>query len=165
MTEQKLREQVDAIEHNPQPIRQAVTGLDATTLRFKPAPNKWSILEILAHLADIEVLYGYRMRQMMADKEPVIAPIDQDDWARNLGYLEDPPEEFLDAYLAARRANVRLLRRLRASDLEKGAFHPEMNRKVTLSELIGMMAAHEPNHLQQIERLKQQATAKASAAG
>jgi uncharacterized damage-inducible protein DinB len=165
MTEQELREQVDAIEHNPQRIRQAVTGLDATTLRFKPAPNKWSILEILAHLADIEVLYGYRMRQMMADKEPVIAPIDQDDWARNLGYLEGAPEEFLAAYLAARRANVRLLRRLRAADLEKGAFHPEKNRKVTLAEIIGMMAGHDPNHLQQIERLKAQANIKASAAG
>lgn len=157
MTEQEFRQHLDAIEHNPARIAPAVAGLDDATLRYKPNPQKWCILEILGHLADIEVLYGYRMRQMMADKQPTIAPIDQDDWARNLGYLEGSPAEFLAAYLAARRANLRLLRRLKLADLDKGAFHPEKNRQVTLGELIGMMAGHEPNHLGQIERLKQQA--------
>ena len=157
MTEQELRQQVDIIEKNPSLIVQAVAGLDDRTLRYQPAPGKWCILEILGHLADVEVLYGYRMRQMMADKEPAIAPIDQDDWARNLGYLEGTPAEFLAAYQAARRANLRLLRRLKPADLERGALHPEKGRKVTLGELLGMMAGHEPNHAAQIERIKQQA--------
>jgi hypothetical protein len=88
-----------------------------------------------------------------------IAPIDQDDWAKNLGYMEASPEELLESYIAARRANLRLLRRLTPADLEKGAFHPEHKRKVTLAELIGMMARHEPNHLVQILRLRQSAAA------
>ena len=130
-----------------------------TPLRYQSAPGKWCILQILGHLADVEIIYGYRMRQMIADREPTIAPIDQDDWARNLGYLEGSPAEFLPAYQAARRANLRLLRRLKAADLARGAFHPERNRKLTLEELIGMMAGHDPNHLGQIERLKEQAKA------
>lgn len=157
MTQQELDEKLAAVERGPSLIAAAVAGLDDATLRFKPAPGKWCILEILGHLADIEVLYGYRMRQMIADKEPVIAPVDQDDWARNLGYLEATPAELLDAYQAARRANLRLLRRLRPADLEKGAFHPERGGKVTLAELLGMMAGHDPNHLAQIERLKREA--------
>ncbi len=157
MTEQEFRKHLDAIEQGPSRIAEAVSGLDAAVLRFKPAPDKWCILEILGHLADIEVLYGYRMRQMIADREPVIAPIDQDEWARNLGYTSATPDELLAAYQAARKANLRLLRRLRPADLSKGAFHPERKAKVTLEDLIPMMSGHEPNHLAQIERLKQQA--------
>ena len=96
MTDHELREKIDAIERAPALIAAAATGVDDRTLRYKPAPDKWCILEILGHLADIEVLYGYRMRQMMADREPTLAPIDQDDWARNLGYMEGAPSDFLD---------------------------------------------------------------------
>jgi len=159
MTDHELREKIDAIERGPALVVAAAAGVDDHTLRFKPAPDKWCILEILGHLADIEVLYGYRMRQMLADREPAIAPIDQDDWARNLGYMEGTASDFLAAYQAARRANLRLLRRLEATDLAKGALHPEKGRKVTLEELIGMMVIHDPNHAGQIERLKQQAKA------
>ncbi|HXP46349.1 MAG TPA: DinB family protein [Terriglobales bacterium] len=157
MTDHELREKIDAIERGPALVAAAATGVDDRTLRYKPAPDKWCILEILGHLADIEVLYGYRMRQMMADREPAIAPIDQNDWARNLGYLEGAAPDFLAAFQSARRANVRLLRRLRPADLQKGAFHPEKGRKVTLEELVGMLFVHDPNHAGQIERLKQQA--------
>ena len=155
MTDHELREKIDAIERGPALVVAAVAGVDDRTLRYKPAPGKWCILEILGHLADIEVLYGYRMRQMIADREPTLAPIDQDDWARNLGYMEGSPADFLASYQAARRANVRLLRRLEATELGKGAFHPEKARKVTLEELIGMMLIHDPNHAGQIERLKE----------
>ncbi|MGH9601864.1 MAG: DinB family protein [Terriglobales bacterium] len=156
MTDNELKQKLQSIATGPALIATAVAGLDDATLRRKPAPGKWCIMEILGHLADIEVLYGYRLRQMLADKNPVIAPIEQDDWARNLGYLEASPAELLDAYQAARRANLRLLRRLKLEDLEKGAFHPELKRKVTVADLLGMMAGHDPNHLAQIERIKQQ---------
>ena len=155
MTDKEFKDKLQSIVTGPSLIATAVAGLDELTLRRKPAPGKWSILEILGHLADIEVVYGYRLRQMLADKEPAIAPIEQDDWARNLGYLEATPGELLEAYQPARRANLRLLRRLKPADLEKGAFHPELKRKVTVGDLIGMMAGHDPNHLGQIERLKQ----------
>ena len=79
MTEQELKKQIEKIKEGPTLVVAAVHGLDARALRFKSDPKKWCALEILGHLADIEVFYGYRMRQMIADKEPTIAPIDQDD--------------------------------------------------------------------------------------
>ncbi len=88
MTEAELKKHLDAAEESPKQIAAAVFGVPEKTLRYKPSPDKWCILEILGHLADIEILYAYRIRQMLADKDPVIAPIDQDDWARNLGYME-----------------------------------------------------------------------------
>lgn len=158
MTEAELKKHLDAAEKSPKLIAAAVSGLPDKTLRYKPALDKWCILEILGHLADIEVVYSYRMRQMLADKDPVIAPMDQDAWARNLGYMQESPAELVAAYGLNRYGNIRLLRRLKAEDLEKGAFHPEHKRKVTVAEYVGMMVGHGPNHLEQIERLKKAAS-------
>ena len=159
MTSQELKKHLDAAEKNPEHVARAVTQISNKALQFKPAPNKWSIQEILAHLADSEIVYAYRLRQALADNDPTFAPIDQDAWATNLGYMETSTPELVALYSLVRRANVRLLRRITPADLEKGGFHPERNRKVTVAELVEMMAQHGPNHLEQIERLKQQAQA------
>src|SRR5207244_13175258 len=98
MTEAEFRKHLDAAEKSPKQIAAAVSGLPDKTLRYKPAPDKWCILEILAHLADIEILYAHRIRQMLADKKPVVAPIDQDDWARNLGYMSESATELVAFY-------------------------------------------------------------------
>lgn len=157
MTEADLKKHLDAAEKSPKQIAAAVSGLSDKTLRYKPAPNKWCILEILAHLADIEILYAYRMRQMLADRNPVIAPIDQDAWAKNLGYMESSPPELVALYGLNRHANLRLLRRLKVDDLQKSARHPELDRPVTVADYVQMMSKHGPNHLEQIERLKKEA--------
>src|SRR6266478_3946514 len=154
MTESEFKKHLDAAEKSPKQIAAAVSGLPDKTLRYKPAPDKWCILEILGHLADIEIVYAYRIRQMLADKKAVIAPMDRDDWARNLGYFETPPAELVALYGLNRHANLRLLRRLKPADLTKSAFHPELEREVTVAEMIEKMSGHGAGHLQQIERLK-----------
>ena len=160
MTEAELKKHLDGAEESPKRIAAAVLGLPETTLRYKPTPDKWCILEILGHLADVEILYAYRMRQMLADKDPAIAPIDQDEWAKNLGYLESSPPELVALYGLNRDANVRLLRRLKAEDLQKSARHPELDHPVTIGDYVQMMSKHGPNHLEQIERLKKEVTRK-----
>jgi uncharacterized damage-inducible protein DinB len=160
MTADELKRIIDSAEKDPKKIAAAVSGLPDSTLRFKPAPNKWSILEMLAHLADMEILYAYRMRQIVADKNPTIAPIDPDAWAKHLGYMEEKAPELVAQFGLLRHHNLNLLRRIDAADLDKGAFHPELNRNVTLGEMVGMLARHGPNHLEQIERLKKQVGSK-----
>ena len=157
MTQAELQKHLDAAEKSPKQIAAAVSGLPDKTLRYKPAPDKWCILEILAHLADMEILYAYRMRQMVADKKPVLAVIDQDDWARNLGYTEESPAELVALYGLNRYHNLQLLRRLKPEDLEKSAYHPELKKHVTLEKYVEMMSRHGANHLQQIERLRKDA--------
>jgi hypothetical protein len=160
MNEAELKQHIEAAEKSPKQIAAAVSGLPDKTLRYKPAPDKWCILEVLGHLADIEVVYAYRMRQMLADKKPVIAPMDGDDWARNLGYTETPSAELVALYGLNRHANLRLLRRLTPGELGKTAFHPELQREVTVAEMIEKMAGHGAGHLQQIERLKKESAGK-----
>jgi uncharacterized damage-inducible protein DinB len=154
MTESELKKHFEAAEKSPKQIAAAVSGLPEKVLRYKPAPDKWSIHEVLGHLADIEIVYGYRLRQMLADKKPVIAPIDQDDWARNLSHTETPPAELVALYGLNRHANLRLLQRLKPGDLEKSAYHPETKTGLTVSQLIERIANHGASHLEQIERLK-----------
>src|SRR6202034_2798382 len=158
VTEAELKNHLDTAEDSPKQIAAAVLGLPEKTLRYKPSPDKWCIWEMLGHLADMEILYAYRIRQMLVDHDPVIAPIDQDAWAKNLGYLESPISELVALYGLNRLSNVRLLRRLKAVDLLKSARHPELDHPVTVGEYVRMMSKHGPNHLEQVERLKKEAT-------
>ena len=157
MTEAELKKHLEAAEKSPKEIAAAVSGLSPAILRYRSNPEKWCILEILAHLADIEIVYGYRLRQMLADEKPVIAPMDQDAWAKNLGYLHASAPELVAMYGLNRHHNLRLLRLLKAEDLEKSAFHPEYKKDVTVGRLVEQMAGHGVNHLAQIEKLKREA--------
>jgi hypothetical protein len=160
MTEAELKKHLDAAEKSPKEIAAAVSGLSERILRYKPSLENWCVLEILGHLADVEIIYGYRLRQMLADAKPVIAPLDQNAWARNLNYLDSPPSELVAFYGLGRHHNLRLLRSLKAVDLSKSAFHPEMQREMTVADLVERMAGHGASHLQQIEKLKAAASSK-----
>jgi hypothetical protein len=157
VTEADLKKHLDAAEQSPKQVAAAVSGLSEGTLRYKPSLEKWSIVEVLGHLADIEIVFAHRFRQMLADNKPVIAPMDQDAWARNLGYMQTPAPEMVALYGLNRHHNVRLLRRLKAEDLGKSAYHPELKHEVTVAEYVEKMRTHGENHLAQIERLKKQA--------
>lgn len=157
MTEAELKKHIEAAEKSPKEIAASVSGLPPEALKYKAAPDKWSIIEILGHLADIEIVYAYRLRQMLADEQPVIAPMDQDAWAKHLGYMDTPAPELVALYGLNRHHNLRLLRRLKAGDLEKTAFHPEHQKEISVARLVEQLAGHGANHLQQIERLKKEA--------
>ncbi len=160
MTEAVFKKHLDAAETSPKEIAAAVSGLSEKVLRYKPSPEQWCVLEILGHLADAEIIYGYRLRQMLADTKPVIAPIDQDAWTRNLNYLNSPAIELVAFYGLGRHHNLRLLRSLQPADLAKSAFHPEMQREMTVADLVERMGGHGTAHLQQIEKLKAAASNK-----
>jgi DinB superfamily len=77
MTETEFKKHLEAAEKSPKEIAAAVSGLPENVLRYKPSPEQWCVLEVLGHLADAEIIYAYRLRQMLADTKPIIAPIDQ----------------------------------------------------------------------------------------
>jgi hypothetical protein len=154
LTAAEFNQLLDAAEKSPKQIAAAVSGLPQEVLRYKISPEKWCVLEILGHLADVEIVYGYRLRQMLADTEPVLAPLDQDAWARNLNYMDSPPSELLAFYGLGRHHNLRLLRTVKPADLSKSAFHPETRQPMTVAHLVQSMAGHGAAHLQQIEKLK-----------
>ena len=102
-------------------------------------------------------MYAYRFRQMLADKKPVIAPMDQDAWAKNLGYMESSPPELVALYGLNRHATVHVAAPAEGGGLAEIACHPEKDHPVTVADYVQMMSKHGPNHLEQIERLKKAA--------
>jgi uncharacterized damage-inducible protein DinB len=157
MSEKKYELLLKSAEASPQQVAMAVSGLSPKELGYKPSPGKWSILEILAHLADVEIVFAYRLRGLLVDKTPAIRPFDQEEWANHLGYAETSAPEMVAQYALLRRSNLRLFRRLSTEDWLKGAIHPEFNRNFTVGDLLERMVDHSASHLKQIEALKRQA--------
>ena len=157
MTAEELKKLIVEAEQDPKRLAAAVSDVPEPVLKRTPAPGKWSIHEIVGHLADAEILFSYRIRQVLADKDPKFSPMDQDLWAQKLGYHDAAIPELIAQFGVNRFHNLRLLRRMPLEDLSKSGFHPERNRQVTLEEIIQYWVGHGPNHFAQIERLKKDA--------
>jgi len=112
------------------------------------APGKWSARQVLAHLADTEIAFGFRLRQAVAETGHVIQPFDQDKWAT--GYASADAETALALFGLLRKWNVQFLRALPEGTLEKGVVHPERGT-MTVRTIVETMAGHDGNHLAQLQ--------------
>lgn len=121
-------------------------------MRKRPAPGKWSIAEILAHLVDTEFAMGWRVRVVLGEPGSTLQPFDQDAWASAMRYEKRDPRKSLEQYRALREANVALLKSLTPNDWKKSAMHPERG-ELTVRKIAEMTAGHDLNHIAQIERI------------
>jgi DinB family protein len=140
------------LEATPERLRQIVQNTPAAVLRRQPGPGRWSPAQIIAHLADAEIVVGHRMRMIIATNGVDIQAFDQDKWAANLAYESADPGESVDLFEATRVANLRLLRRVDPRLHENYGMHSERGRE-TVTHMIRLYAGHDLNHLGQIERI------------
>lgn len=115
----------------------------------KEPEGGWSPRQILIHLVDTEYAYGFRYRYIMAEKNPVVSPYNQDDWVHTFGYGDLDANQLVRAFIPLRRVNLELLQNVDPQLLDKHAQHPEFG-KITVGMMIPHLAAHDLNHLQQI---------------
>ena len=139
-------------ERTPEVISALIGGTARERLRERPAKDKWSIGEILAHLADDEVATAWRYRQMVEHDGIDLGAFDQDMWARLGNYQARDPEESLELFRLVRQANLLFLRELSPAQLEHCGIHVERGR-ITVSGLAAHMAGHDANHVEQIRRI------------
>jgi uncharacterized damage-inducible protein DinB len=131
----------------------AVLGrLDETAASWRPAPGKWSIREIVAHLADCELVLGARLRWAAAQPGSGLAAFDQDKWAATARYREIPAAVSAAAFRALREWNLNFVDRLNAEERNGYAIHEERGRQ-TLADILSLSAGHDINHLKQMEQL------------
>jgi hypothetical protein len=139
-------------------IRTLTAGLTGARINTPPAPRKWSLREIAAHLADCEVVFSFRLRQTLAapldQPHAIIQPFDQDAWAKRYEAYQFEPAMAL--FQAARNWNLLYLNTVSQEDRHRRTTHPERGT-MSFWTIVETMAGHDINHLQQIERL---ATAK-----
>jgi len=119
-----------------------------------PAPGKWSAAEIICHLADCELVFGFRLRQTLAEDSPTIQPFDQDKWATVYRGIE--AGHALEVFSALRGWNLRLLETALPAAAGRPTTHPERGA-MTFMTIVETMAGHDLNHLAQLNRLAAQA--------
>lgn len=145
-------------------LRVLIAGLTTTQLHQPEAPGKWSMIEVLEHLTDQELVNSYRLRSVIAEDEPELRGYDQDRWARRLHYGDADAAAVLDELAALRRRNLRLLERLTPADLERVGRHAERGRE-SAARICALTAAHDLVHRKQVARIRTALRAEVSSGG
>lgn len=117
------------------------------------APGKWSAREILCHLADTELAFGFRLRQALAEAHHILQPFDQDAWAR--GYASCDTKQALAVFSAIRQWNIAFIRTATPDEFSTRVSHPQRG-EMTFNTLVEIMAGHDLNHLRQLETILSQ---------
>jgi uncharacterized damage-inducible protein DinB len=131
-------------------LQTLVAPLSMERLIATPTPGKWSIGEIVSHLADTELVFAFRLRQTLAQEHAIIEPFDQNVWAERYDAYDFASA--LAMFTATRNWNLKLLGSMTEADKHKPTTHPERGT-MTFWTLIETMAGHDIDHLEQLERL------------
>jgi uncharacterized damage-inducible protein DinB len=118
-------------------------------LRKRPAPDKWSVGEILAHLADAEIVVGWRMRSILGAPGTPVQAFDQDSWAATGHYAKRDARKSLEQFRVLREANLVLLKSLTPEQWKHSGMHAERGEE-SIERILTMMAGHDINHLEQV---------------
>jgi uncharacterized damage-inducible protein DinB len=138
-------------------LKQKVNDVAAGRMTQPEAPGKWSVRHVLQHLADSELVWGFRMRMVLTQDRPPLAGYDQDAFAERLRYDLSSAEDALAEFTVLRRANLRLLERASAEDLRRVAVHAERGEE-SLAHMMRLYAGHDLLHLRQIDRILKSAS-------
>ena len=133
-------------------LRVLIAGRTREELSRRPDPSRWSTVQILAHLADAEVVASWRLRSILASDGVALQPFDQNTWASTFKYAEVDPFQSLQQFDVLRRANLSLLRRVDPALHANHGMHAERGRE-TVTHLVRLYAGHDLNHLAQVRRL------------
>src|SRR5688500_4103511 len=147
------REPLTVLRETPAAAARAVEGWSAEQLRRPEAPGKWSIAQVLQHLADSDLVWGWRMRLILAQERPVLTGYDQDLWADRLHYADADPAQALETLHVLRRGNLALIDRATPDDLKRVGVHAERGEE-SAGYLIGLYAGHDLLHLRQLNRIR-----------
>jgi hypothetical protein len=136
----------------PARLAKLLKGVSKTKAGRRPAPGKWSIQEIVAHIADTELVGGYRIRAILGAPGTQIMGFDQDVWVTALHYDKRDLKKSFEQYRTLREANLALLKSLTPEQWKHYGNHNERGQE-SVETIVKMFAGHDVNHFQQIERI------------
>lgn len=144
---------LSVLRDTPAALERAIAGMSTANLHKPECPGKWSIGQVLNHLADSDLVWGWRSRLILAQDRPALTGYDQDLWAERLDYADADPAESLAMFRALRSWNLRLIERATPSDLARVGVHSERGEE-SLGHLLKLYAGHDLLHLNQIARIR-----------
>jgi uncharacterized damage-inducible protein DinB len=133
-------------------LAKLIKPLSKKQLSARPEPGKWSIAEILAHLADGEIVDAWRLRLVIGQNGAPIQAFDQDVWAQAFDYPRRDPKVSLETFRLLRENNLRMLKALPKNLWENHGMHAERGKE-TIAHIVRMFAGHDLNHLAQVEKI------------
>ena len=136
----------------PAKLAKLLKTVSPARARKRPAPGTWSVAEIVAHLADTELVGGYRIRAILGAPGSQIIGFDQDNWVTALHYEKRNLRKSFEQYRALREANLALLRTLTPEQWKHHGIHNERGAE-TVETMVRMFAGHDLNHFRQIESI------------
>ncbi|WP_411342638.1 DinB family protein [Paenibacillus sp. WLX1005] len=132
---------------------ESIRNIPETELDYKPAPEAWSIREIVVHLFDVEIVLQHRLKLILCEAEPpTLVAFDQDRWAQRLNYAGLDLEHHLQALLAMRRAFVPVLETISEEDQHRIGIHTtdgEITARMVVDKLC---VTHLESHVKQVQR-------------
>jgi hypothetical protein len=144
------RQPLDIVASTHDELAKLARPMPREQLVMRTPAGKWNAREIVAHLADCELVFSFRLRQTLAEDHPTLQPFDQDRWAER--YANYDMASALALFAATRRWNLLLIVSTSEADRKRAAIHPERGT-MTFWTIVETMAGHDLNHLQQIEQL------------
>src|SRR6267378_2582506 len=148
-----LAEDLERFRRGAEVLATVLTGAAGEEVDFAPEPGKWTIRQIMAHLADAELVGAHRLRLVIAEDNPTLTAFDQDAWAKNLDYARRKPTQSLDTFRRLRAENYELLKDLPESVFERAGNHTEDGRR-TLRSLLEGYADHAEGHARELQEIR-----------
>jgi len=142
MSMSNLAEMLERFRRGPEVLAVVLTGVYGEEMDFTTAPEKWSIRQIVAHLADTELVGAHRFRQVIAEEKPTLVVYDQNAWTRNLDYAR-----------RLRAENYELLKALPETAFERTGVHTERGPQ-SLRQLLETYAEHVETHARQMQAIR-----------
>ena len=144
------RDPLEVLASTPDALHSVVTSRSADRFAVRPFPGKWSPAEVMGHLVDIEFVFGYRVRTMLADADPAFGGIDQDRWVEEQGWHAVPPDVIAARFASVRGVNLSWWKAIPADAMTRTGRHSEADVELTLGHLLHILAGHDLVHLDQL---------------
>jgi hypothetical protein len=145
----EVPELLERLRRGAEMVAVSITGAAGSELDYVPEPGKWSIRQIVAHLADAEMVAGARLRRIIAEDNPRIEAFDQNAWVANLDYNRRKTSQALETFRRIRGESYELLKDLPPQAFEREGQHSERG-PISLKFLLQLIAEHAENHAAQI---------------
>jgi hypothetical protein len=146
-------ELLERFRRGPELMASLLTGVAGREFDFGLAPGKWSIRQIMAHLADSEMMGSMRLRMAIAEDNPTLPHYNQDLWADRLDYHRRKVSECMETFRRVRRENFELLHSMEPTSFSRTCQHPKRG-SMTVAALMVMYMEHAENHAVQIKGIR-----------
>ena len=152
MSHSQGKDALGLLKETPKKLAAQLKKLDKKGWSRRPEPNRWSVGEILAHLADAELVVSWRLRLVLGSPGVPIQAFDQDVWASTFNYARQDPKRSLETFRVLRENNLAMLKSVPKQLWDNFGMHSERGKE-TVAHMVKLYAGHDQNHLLQIEKI------------